>query len=192
MVILHSGWARKNKNAILATNKYPSMSKQKAKGSSWERDIAKFLSTAYNESFIRNISGSGAYVGGKNIYRAAKLSEDQLRHTRGDISVPESFAKLNIEAKNYADFSWHLMFGENKQIDGWIDQLMCVATEGDVNLLAIKVTRRGSFVVVQSKLDWDRNCNHMVYSNNHGTWVVYSFEEFFRLNTEKLKQFSTN
>jgi len=166
------------------------MSKQKQKGSSWERDFAKFLSTTYDESFIRNISGSGAYVGGKNFHRTAKLTEDQIRHTRGDVSVPESFAKLNIECKNYADFSWHLLFDGNKQLDGWIEQLMCVATEGDVNLLAIKVTRRGTYIVVESKLDWDTGCNHMKYSNTHGKWLIYSFDEFFKLNTDKVKELS--
>ncbi len=40
-------------------------SPQKAKGSGYEREVAKFLSDLYGESFIR-APGSGAYVGGKN------------------------------------------------------------------------------------------------------------------------------
>ena len=43
-------------------------SPQKAKGSSWERDVAKFLTTLYGETFIR-APGSGAYVGGVNTKR---------------------------------------------------------------------------------------------------------------------------
>ena len=40
-------------------------SPQKAKGSGFEREIAKYLSDVYGESFIR-APGSGAYIGGKN------------------------------------------------------------------------------------------------------------------------------
>ena len=40
-------------------------SPQKAKGSGFEREIAKYLSEKYGESFIR-APGSGAYIGGKN------------------------------------------------------------------------------------------------------------------------------
>lgn len=167
------------------------MSKQKAKGSSWERDFAKFLSQTYNESFIRNISGSGAYVGGKNIHRTSTLSEEQIRNTRGDVCVPESFSRLNIECKNYADFAWHLLFDSHKQLSGWIDQLMCVATEGDVNLLAFKITRRGQYIAVQSGLQWNRSCSHMSYQDEkHGEWIIFSFEKFFEYNTDLLKSFS--
>lgn len=166
------------------------MSKQKQKGSSWERDFAKFLSQTYNESFIRNISGSGAYLGGKNFHRTATLTADQIRHTRGDVSVPESFAKLNIECKNYADFAWHLVFTGNRQLDEWLDQLMCVAGEGDVNLLAIKVTRRGTFVAVQDHLAWNKKCAHVIYPSSHGDWVIADFGEFFRLNSELVREYS--
>ena len=40
-------------------------SPQKAKGSGYERDVAKFLTELYGESFIR-APGSGAYVGGRD------------------------------------------------------------------------------------------------------------------------------
>ena len=46
-------------------------SPQKTKGSGFEREIAKYLSDIYGESFIR-APGSGAYVGGKNQSRTAE------------------------------------------------------------------------------------------------------------------------
>jgi Holliday junction resolvase len=49
-------------------------SPQKAKGSGYERDVAKFLTELYGESFIR-APGSGAYVGGKNQVRKEVLHE---------------------------------------------------------------------------------------------------------------------
>ena len=47
-------------------------SPQKAKGSGWERDVARFLSGLYGETFIR-APGSGAYVGGVNKSRKEYL-----------------------------------------------------------------------------------------------------------------------
>ena len=47
-------------------------SPQKQKGSSWEREVARYLSEIYQESFIR-APGSGAYVGGTNSRRKEVL-----------------------------------------------------------------------------------------------------------------------
>ncbi len=83
-------------------------SPQKAKGSSFEREIATFLTKTYNESFIR-APGSGAYVGGKNQSRKEFLHEGQIRSFKGDIVPGESFTKFNAECKSYADFPFHLL-----------------------------------------------------------------------------------
>ena len=53
-------------------------SPQKQKGSSWEREVARYLSEIYQEGFIR-APGSGAYVGGKNKQRTQILHEGQIR-----------------------------------------------------------------------------------------------------------------
>ena len=77
-------------------------SPSKNKGSGFERETAKFLSETYGESFIR-APGSGAYVGGKNQSRTEILHEGQIRSFKGDIVPGQSFHKLNIECKFYAD-----------------------------------------------------------------------------------------
>ena len=64
-------------------------SKSKAKGSSYERDLAKFLSEKYNGSFVR-VPNSGAYIGGSNFHRATNLSEGQVRGFKGDIIPPDN------------------------------------------------------------------------------------------------------
>ena len=71
-------------------------SPQKAKGSGFQREIAKYLSEKYGESFIR-APGSGAYVGGKNQARTQFLHEGQIRSFKGDIVPGETFSKLNVE-----------------------------------------------------------------------------------------------
>jgi len=172
-------------------DKYMSMtSPQKAKGSGFEREIAKYLSEKYSESFIR-APGSGAYVGGKNQVRKEVLHEGQIRSFKGDVVPGQSFKRMNIECKFYADFPFHLLLtGDCKVIDAWIDQLMDVADEHDVNLLFMKFNRKGRYVCVQSKLTWVSD-NFVYYtSKKHGDWTIFEFDSFFALNTELLKTYS--
>ena len=167
-------------------------SPQKAKGSGFEREIAKYLSDKYGESFIR-APGSGAYVGGKNQSRTEFLHEGQIRSFKGDIVPGQSFSKMNIECKFYADFPFHLLLtGDCKVIDTWIDQLMDVADPGDINLLFMKFNRKGRYVCVQSKFTWLAD-NFVYYtSKKHGDWTIFEFDSFFESNSELLKTYSTS
>lgn len=168
-------------------------SKSKAKGSAYERQVAEQLSTIYEAKFLRNISGSGAYVGGKNAARKASLTEDVIRHTKGDVIPPAEYKLMNIECKSYADFSFHLLWSsEYPLLDGWLDQLLTAGDASDVNILFFKITRRGQWVAVQTNLTWDTECSHMRYnSSKHGDWLIYSNETFFKLNRDHLKTYST-
>ena len=113
-------------------------SPQKQKGSSFEREVANYLSQLYQESFIR-APGSGAYVGGKNKQRTQILHEGQIRSFKGDIVPGQSFPKFNAECKSYADFPFHLVLAGNcKVLDGWLDQMMVVSESGDLNVLFMK------------------------------------------------------
>jgi hypothetical protein len=166
-------------------------SPQKAKGSGFEREIAKYLSEKYNESFIR-APGSGAYVGGKNQTRKEVLHEGQIRSFKGDVVPGQSFKKMNIECKFYADFPFHLLLtGECKVIDGWLDQLMDVADPNDINILFMKFNRKGRYLAVQSKLTWISD-NFLYYtSKKQGDWMIFEFDSFFQYNTELLKTYSS-
>lgn len=166
-------------------------SPSKIKGSGFEREIAKYLSDTYGESFIRNNSGSGAYIGGVNSVRKNTLSESQIRHAKGDIVPPESFPNFNAEAKFYADFAFHQLFSSSSILETWINQLMTVADTDDTNILFMKFNRKGRFIAVQVNLPWiSDNVSYMRYrSTKHGDWMIYSFENFFEKNTQLLKQF---
>jgi hypothetical protein len=166
-------------------------SPSKAKGSSFEREVATFLSKTYNESFIR-APGSGAYVGGKNQARKEFLHEGQIRSFKGDIVPGISFSKLNVECKSYADFPFHLVVsGECKVLDSWLDQLMAVADTDDVSVLFMKFNRKGKFVAVQSSLTWSSD-NFMYYSSkSHRDWIIIEFNHFFNLNRDLLKSYSS-
>jgi hypothetical protein len=166
-------------------------SPSKAKGSSFEREVATFLSKTYNESFIR-APGSGAYVGGKNQARKEFLHEGQIRSFKGDIVPGISFSKLNVECKSYADFPFHLVVsGECKVLDSWLDQLIAVADTDDVSVLFMKFNRKGKFVAVQSSLTWSSD-NFMYYSSkSHRDWIIIEFNHFFNLNRDLLKSYSS-
>ena len=165
-------------------------SPQKAKGSGYEREVAKFLSETYGESFIR-APGSGAYVGGKNQARTEFLHEGQIRSFKGDIVPGQSFTKMNIECKFYADFPWHLtLTGECKQLDSWLEQLLDVEDEGDLNLLFMKFNRKGQYVAVQGKLTWKAD-NCLFYSSKKwGDWIIMEHSSFFKTNTDLVKTYS--
>jgi len=166
-------------------------SPQKNKGSGFEREIAKYLSDIYSESFIR-APGSGAYVGGKNQSRTEVLHEGQIRSFKGDIVPGQSFGKMNVECKFYADFPFHLLLtGECKVIDGWLAQLMDVADPNDVNILFMKFNRKGRYICVQSKLTWVADNFTYYTSQKHGDWMIFEFDSFFLHNTTLLKAYCT-
>lgn len=167
-------------------------SPQKKKGSSFEREVAKFLSDTYSESFIR-APGSGAYVGGKNQVRKDVLHEGQVRSFKGDIVPGQSFPLFNAECKSYADFPFHLvLLGECKVLNNWIDQLMTVSETNDLNILFMKFNRKGRFVAVQCGLTWITD-NFMYYSTKkYGDWLLIEFDDFFKNNKDLLKKYSAS
>lgn len=167
-------------------------SPQKNKGSSWERDVAKFLSSQFNESFIRT-PGSGSFVGGINQQRKQHLDTSQIKNYKGDIVPGSSFTHFNAECKNYGSFPFHQVIqGTCKQLETWLGQLMDVADEGDVNILMIKVTRVGKFVAVEEKFDWDKSITHIKYNSKlFNNWLIYDFDNFWKNNSTKFRSLST-
>jgi hypothetical protein len=165
-------------------------SPSKAKGSSFEREVAKYLSDLYQESFIR-APGSGAYIGGKNQSRKQYLDEGQIRSFKGDIVPGATFTKFNAECKNYGDFPFHLLFtGDCKVLESWIEQLMAVAEDGDMNIIFMKFNRKGRFVVVPADKTWVTDQFFHYTSNHRGDWIIINFEHFFKHNKDLLKAYS--
>lgn len=165
-------------------------SKSKAKGSSFEREVATYLTKLYGESFIR-APGSGAYVGGKNQSRKQTLHEGQIRSFKGDIVPGLSFPKFNAECKSYSDFPFNLVLtGNCKQLDSWLEQLMSVAETDDCNILLMKFNRKGRFVAVQSKLTWITDQFLYYTSAKLNDWLIIEFDHFFKHNGDLLKAYS--
>ena len=165
-------------------------SPQKAKGNSFERQTADFLTNLYGEKFIR-APGSGAYVGGKNTHRKQMLHEGQIRNFKGDIVPGQSFPKMNAECKSYKEFPFHQLFsGEVKLLESWIDQCMDVADEGDFNIIFMKFNRKGTYVAIQAQpnqteLFFTRHFNYA--SKKHSHWFIMDHDLFFELNADTVK-----
>lgn len=164
-------------------------SKSKAKGNSWELDVAKFLTELYGSTFLR-VPSSGAFVGGKNTHRKATLDQGQLQSKKGDIHPPHDWKFFNVECKSYADFPFHqLWYADVKILDSWIAQQKEVEDEGDLNLIFIKISRKGQWVVFpeETKLEATRSISYK-------GWVFVAWDDFWskQSNVLSVKNFSLN
>lgn len=165
-------------------------SPSKAKGNSFERQTADFLTNLYGEKFIR-APGSGAYTGGKNSHRKQILHEGQIRNFKSDIVPGESFPRLNAECKSYKDFPFHQLFSGNvKLLESWIDQCMAAGDPGDFNIIFMKFNRKGTYVAVEltdatADLMFVRWINYG--SLNHGHWAIMDHDTFWELNADRVK-----
>ena len=165
-------------------------SKQKIKGSTWERDISKFLGEQLGGIFSRT-PHSGAAIGGKNAFKKTILSTNAVRTYKGDIVPPDRFPYFNIEAKNYNDLAFHqLILGSCPQVDKWIDQTKAPADDNDINLTIFKITRKGAWIIIEKELmdRFSESDNYIVYKN----YVIYEFEKFVKQNIEPLRILGAN
>lgn len=165
-------------------------SPSKAKGNSFERQTADFLTALYGEKFIR-APGSGAYTGGKNTVRKQFLHEGQIRSFKGDIVPGQSFPRLNAECKSYRDFPFHQLFsGTVKVLDAWIQQCVDAADPGDFNIIFMKFNRKGTYVAVETQpnntdLIFTRHFNYTSSINGH--WMIMQHDLFWELNSDTVK-----
>lgn len=156
---------------------------QKIKGSSYERLVAKDLTKRYGENFTRTI-GSGAFTGGKNTFRKETLTENQIRHHKGDVTPPDSFFRMNMECKSYKDLPFNKLFtGNCGQMDTWISQTLEAADEGDINIIAIKINNKGKYICIQ---DYE-NLNKSIGLHYKDNWYFYDYDKFFEYNEESFK-----
>lgn len=167
-------------------------SKSKAKGNSWERTVAKYLTEQHGAPFIR-VPHSGAYIGGTNSFRKQTLDASQVKGFKGDIIPPEAWTHFNAEAKNYADFPFHQLYqGPVPILEKWLGQLLEVADPGDFNVLIMKFNRKGSFVATQPTPSLTLNSNNFTYTSpKHGTWIIQDFESFWSNNKSPIEKLAT-
>lgn len=124
------------------------MNNNKNKGKSYERQLAKQLSEAFSLNFER-VPNSGAFVGGKNITRALKLSNSQLLASSGDIISPDELSHVDFECKFYKDLAFNSLFDNCEVLNKWIEQSQ--NTVKAMWFLCIKINHKGEFIVFDKK-----------------------------------------
>jgi len=124
-----------------------------SKGKNFEREACKHFEDIFGIGF-RRTPGSGAYVGGQN--RGSFVREDATDVLAGDLiaDTPEGSTEFpfSIEAKSYNDEPkfHHLIQGDSKTFDSWIEQAEQDAE--DVNkwpIIIFKLNRKGTYIAVR-------------------------------------------
>lgn len=162
-------------------------SASKSKGNRGEREVADRLCKIFNLNFER-VPNSGAFVGGKNSGRLARLSKSQQLLTEGDLIVPEELHHVKIECKTYKDFSWKSLFSTNKQLEGWIEQ------SEDTNklwFLTFKINYCNTCVVFSEQHfeDFKLPESFHIYK---GQYIICDFKYFFENNSKKILQMGSD
>lgn len=166
--------------------------KSKNKGSGAERELCKYLSDLFGGSFIRS-NNSGAYIGGKNIFRKAALSENQVTNLKADIVPPDFMPRLVLESKFYKDFRFHQLMqpGPTPVLDAWIKQCIDIIDEKDFWLIGFKINLRGWFVAVPETftphLVFQNYCH---YESQYGIVRVTELKSFFEVNRASILNLS--
>ena len=149
----------------------------KAKGNSFERELADHLSRIFGYNFQRT-PNSGAYSSFANAHRRSYLTPAQNLLASGDLIVPEQLSKFTFECKFYKEFSWHQLLSENKQLDKWIEQ----ARNCDkIWFLCVKINRQGVFVCFDND-HLVKTLNYVIYKGCN----IVPLDNFFETNKEKM------
>ena len=117
--------------------------KSKSKGNKFELDIAKALSDATGEPWLRS-AGSGAFFGGKNSERMSGASEAALRDRAGDVTPPDGW-DVTVEIKRYKELP-DLLHGPSALVDGFLKQLTDSAPLGSLRILIMKADRKPALI----------------------------------------------
>lgn len=155
----------------------------KAKGNSFERQIAKILSEQYEylygpNSSQRNIS-SGSMYGGSNKIRANDVNKDFI-YFASDIICPNAF-KYVIECKFYKTPPSinSIITQNNSQWDKWVKQVENDAdSAGKSPMLIIKYNDVKPFVLIKDRFD------NIIF--NYKEYFAYDFNEFINNNKKRL------
>jgi hypothetical protein len=170
-----------------ASKRKPRPGRGKAKGNSFENQVAKRLSEALGPlKFIRT-QGSGARVGGKNYEALGQLfGEDALKLFVGDV-VPvnekESRVKFlySIECKSYAKSdSFETMVAGNANIFKWMNESVDDAKKIDrIPMLVFKWNRTPTYVALLIE-DSEKEAARMTIQQGDLTLSVFYLDDLLK------------
>jgi len=169
-------------------------SKSKTKGKSGEREVCKIFAEVFGGSWMRTPT-SGAFTGGKNLFRAKTLSESQLLNNTNDIVPPDEYKNCSLEVKSYSDFEFHHLYREdgNKTLNKWIDQVFesGIDMEKSFPMICMKFNRIGWFCCVWGnkldEIDYNK-LNHTKFVYDDNVYYVFELNAFINTFKEELKE----
>jgi hypothetical protein len=155
-------------------------SRQKAKGNSWERAVAKHLTDVFGANFTR-VPTSGAMTGGMNADVLERLTKSQKLLLEGDLIPPDHMYKMKIECKSHKTFSFSGVYTENKLLDDWIEQSRA---RDKVWFLVFKINNQGKYVCftrnVFKSCDQLSGRNYMTYKKYYYITPMDGFFEQYK------------
>jgi len=160
-------------------------SKSKNKGNSGERMLCSILEKVFGLKFLRSNS-SGAFLGQSNVWRKKELDASQISNLKSDIVCPEKLRHLVFECKNYANFSFHQLYDENKQLDEWIKQVLVGLDPGDVWIVCMKFNRLGWWICIPYNESYILK-SHTIYYSKFGKVVISQLLPFLEDNKNVLE-----
>lgn len=167
---------------IKECNKPLHMINGKAKGSSYERHVAWFLSSTFQEhtgiecAFRRNVD-SGSFFGGKNKKRV--LSYDTSKATFGDIICPDTF-KYIVECKALRDPPTFrsLVYNNVLKWNSWIKQVEQDAANANKEpMIMARFNRIEDIVMVKKRIE-------DAYILKYHDYYLYLQSDYFRLSLD--------
>jgi len=160
-------------------------SKGKAKGNSWERELAVLLKEQFDLPFQR-VPNSGAFLGGSNFTRRIGMDKTQERIMTGDLIVPEELKHISFECKFYKKFDYHLLYKQNKQLEDWVDQAKEGCNMDQTWFLCIKANRRDPLIVFEDLIFLESltNLNYTSYNFKNKHIFITDLKKFISLNRD--------
>lgn len=161
--------------------------KSKDKGKRGERELCSILTNIFGKPFIR-VPNSGAFVGGKNVFRKNTIDKSQEKLMKGDIIPPEGLNHLVFECKNHKNIKTDTFITNNTKVNSWIDQCLEIVDEKDIWFVCFKIQNRGWYILVSNNfVDFSSlQSNYITYNYKEKKYIVCNMVEFFNSHKSTL------
>lgn len=161
--------------------------KSKRFGKGFEYEVRDILRKATGIQSFERVPSSGAWIGGKNAYKAEFGRDDVTEIMAGDLICPLNY-RWCIECKNYVDLPIHqLFFGERCfNIDRFIEQVLCSSTTTMKEPLLIIKYRKSGHKPTKRIIDLLKGSNIKLPQTNTTTVGIFAAE--LAQNCEDIKR----
>jgi Holliday junction resolvase len=158
---------------ISKLNKKKKKVNSRAKGSTFERQIAKILNERFNTSEFSRTPGSGAFATTHSLPDHLKIY--------GDLITPQNF-KFCIECKKgYNDESIYSLYNYSSNFWGFIDQCQKDADKcGKFPMLIFKQDRQKTLAVIPSNISILNTNKYIEIHKDNIYYKIYLFDDLLK------------